>query len=214
MYIYRKVFCWFVSRITTCYDQCVRLGNNQAVWQTSKQAGWGLSLRANAWRLGLGWAASPGIWHQLKTAEDFPGGASSKQLACQCRRRGFDPLAREISWRRAWQPTPVFLPGESYGQRSLVGYSPWGHKELNIIKWLSTQKRKNCSLDRHTAIFKMNNPQGPTVQHRKLWWMLRGAPNGRGIWRRMDTCICMAEALSCPPGTVTTLLIRHTPIQN
>ena len=36
----------------------------------------------------------------------------------------------KISWRRACQPTPVFLPGESHGQRSLVGYSPWDHKEL------------------------------------------------------------------------------------
>ena len=43
----------------------------------------------------------------------------------QCRRCGFDPWIREIPWRRAWQPTPVFLPGESHGQRSLVGYSPW-----------------------------------------------------------------------------------------
>ena len=37
-------------------------------------------------------------------------------------------LVRKISWRRKWQPTPVFLPGKSHGQRSL-GYSPWGHKE-------------------------------------------------------------------------------------
>ena len=36
---------------------------------------------------------------------------------------------RKIPWRTAWQPTPVFLPGESHGQRSLEGYSPWGHKE-------------------------------------------------------------------------------------
>ena len=35
----------------------------------------------------------------------------------------------KIPWRRAWQPTPVFLPGESHGQRTLAGYSPWGHKE-------------------------------------------------------------------------------------
>ena len=38
----------------------------------------------------------------------------------------FDPRVGEIPWRRAWQPTPVFLPGESPGQRSLVEYSPWG----------------------------------------------------------------------------------------
>ena len=37
-------------------------------------------------------------------------------------------LGREDPWRRKWQPTPVFLPGESHGQRSLAGYSPWGHK--------------------------------------------------------------------------------------
>ena len=39
----------------------------------------------------------------------------------------FDPWVRKIPWRRAWQPTPVFLAGEFYGQRTLVGYSPWGH---------------------------------------------------------------------------------------
>ena len=44
----------------------------------------------------------------------------------QCRRHrrhGFDPWVRKIPWRRVWEPTPVFLPGESHGQRSLVGYT-------------------------------------------------------------------------------------------
>ena len=40
-----------------------------------------------------------------------------------------DPWVGKIPWRRAWQPTPVFLPGKFHEQRSLVGYSPWGHKE-------------------------------------------------------------------------------------
>ena len=44
-----------------------------------------------------------------------------------------------IPWRRAWQPTPVFLPGESHGQRSLAGYSPWGRKESDTTERLSTQ---------------------------------------------------------------------------
>ena len=51
----------------------------------------------------------------------FPGATSDQELACQCRRYkrlGFDPWVRKIPWRRAWQPTPVFLPGESHGQRS------------------------------------------------------------------------------------------------
>ena len=47
-------------------------------------------------------------------------------------------LVGKIPWRRAWQPTPVFLPGESRGQRSLAGYSPWGQKELDTTEWLST----------------------------------------------------------------------------
>ena len=45
---------------------------------------------------------------------------------------------RIIALRRAWQPTPVFLPGESHGQRSLVGYSPWGRKESDVTERLST----------------------------------------------------------------------------
>ena len=48
--------------------------------------------------------------------------------------RGFDPWVRKISWRRVWQPTSVFLPGESHGQKSLVGYSPWGGKESDTAE--------------------------------------------------------------------------------
>jgi len=51
----------------------------------------------------------------------------SKECACSEREGGFDPWVRKISWTRAWQPTPEFLPGEFRGQRSLVGESPWGH---------------------------------------------------------------------------------------
>ena len=50
------------------------------------------------------------------------------------KRLRFDPWVRKIPCRRAWKPTPVFLPGESHGQRSLVGYSPQGHKELDRTK--------------------------------------------------------------------------------
>ena len=41
---------------------------------------------------------------------------------------------RKIPWRGKWQPTPVFLPGKSHGQRSLAGYSPWGHQESDMIE--------------------------------------------------------------------------------
>ena len=48
----------------------------------------------------------------------------------------FNPWVRKIPWRRQWQPTPVFLPGKSHGLRSLVGYNPWGHKELDTTERL------------------------------------------------------------------------------
>ena len=56
--------------------------------------------------------------------------ASGKESTCQCRRCRFDSQVRKIPWRRKWQPTPVFLPGKSHGQRSLVGFTPWGHKRV------------------------------------------------------------------------------------
>ena len=61
----------------------------------------------------------------------FPGGASGKEADSQYRRLkrcGIKPWVGKIPWRRAWTPTPVFLPGESHGQRSLVGYIPWGRR--------------------------------------------------------------------------------------
>ena len=50
-------------------------------------------------------------------------------------------LVGKIPWRRAWQPTPVFLPGESRGQRSLAGYSPWGRKESDTTEQLGTAQQ-------------------------------------------------------------------------
>ena len=61
----------------------------------------------------------------------LPRWLSGKEPICQSRRHRFDPWVGRIPWRRKWQPTPVFLPGESHGQRSLVYYSPCGCKELD-----------------------------------------------------------------------------------
>ena len=66
-------------------------------------------------------------WRDLAAAAVAAGGASGKEPACQCRRhkrREFDPWVRKIPWGRAWHPTPVFLPGESHGQRNLEGLGP------------------------------------------------------------------------------------------
>ena len=65
-----------------------------------------------------------------------PVGTSGEEPACHARdkRCGFDPWVGQIPWRREGQPTPAFLPGESHGLRSLVGYSPWGRKESDTLK--------------------------------------------------------------------------------
>ena len=71
----------------------------------------------------------------------YPGGLpwwlSGKESACEYRRHGFDLWVRNIPWRKKWQPTPVFLPGESHGQRSLAGTVHGVAKSLTWLKWLS-----------------------------------------------------------------------------
>ena len=59
------------------------------------------------------------------------------RICPQCGRHGFDPRVGKIPWKREWQPTPVFLLGEFQGQRSLAGYSPRDHKELDTTEWLT-----------------------------------------------------------------------------
>ena len=63
---------------------------------------------------------------------------NGKESTCQCRRCEFDPWIGRIPWRRKWQPTPVFLPRKSHGQRSQANYSPWSHKELHTTQQLNT----------------------------------------------------------------------------
>jgi len=52
----------------------------------------------------------------------------------RCKTLRFDPWVGKLSWRSVWQPTPVFLLGEFHGQSSLVGYSQWGHTELDMTE--------------------------------------------------------------------------------
>ena len=64
----------------------------------------------------------------------FPGGSDSKGSACNVGYPGSDLWFGKIPWRKAKQLPPIFLPGEFHGQRSLAGYSPWGHKESDVTK--------------------------------------------------------------------------------
>ena len=95
----------------------------------------------------LPWTEEPGslqsIGSQSRTPlksvahTGFLGGTCGKEPTFQCRRpkrQGFNPWVRKIPWSRKWQSTPVFLPGKFHGQRSLAGYSPWGHKESDTTE--------------------------------------------------------------------------------
>ena len=68
---------------------------------------------------------------------DFPLGSAGKESVClKYRRVGFDPKVGMVPWRKQQQPTMVFLPRKSHGQRSLAGYSSCGHKELDMTERL------------------------------------------------------------------------------
>ena len=81
------------------------------------------------------------------------------------------PWVRKVPWKRKQLPTPVFLPGKSHGQRSLVDYSSWGHKESDVSQWLSTHswfllegETMNCfKNDMESIILEMVHP--PTHTH-------------------------------------------------
>ena len=87
----------------------------------------------------------------------------------------FDTRVRKIPWRRKWQPTPVFLPGKSHAQRSLVGYSPWGRKESGMTEWRISMETawRGCKK------LKIELPYGPAILLPKKTKML--------IWKGICT---------------------------
>ena len=86
----------------------------------------------------------------------MPGGSTGKKIHLQCRRCKFELQVGKIPWKRAWQPTPVFLPGEFHGQRSLVGYSPWGHKESDMTEWLTHTHNMPSKIECFCSAYKEN----------------------------------------------------------
>ena len=75
--------------------------------------------------------------------ENLPANAGDSRDAC-----GFDPWVGKIPWRRKWRPTPVFLPEESHGQKSLAVYSPWGCKETRLSDWVHMRREKEARRER------------------------------------------------------------------
>ena len=86
------------------------------------------------------YSLSTKIYYQLICDRYHTGLPGGKESACQCRRRGVEPWVRKIfPWGRKWQPTPVFLPGESHRQRSLVGYNAWSFQTVRH-DWVTKQQ--------------------------------------------------------------------------
>ena len=86
----------------------------------------------------------------------FPGGISGKEPDCQRRRHKrlwFDPWVRKIPWTRAWQPTPVFLPGEFHGQRTWWVQSTGSHKSWKQLRWLSTHAELSRMIRLHSELY-------------------------------------------------------------
>ena len=105
----------------------------------------------------------------------LPKGHCGKESTCQCRRShrsGFDPWVGKIPWRRKGQPTLVFLPGKSQGQRSLEGCSTWGRKESDTTECAHTAPTPNkqsysCDLKDHHLL-----PPRSAIQAGGSWAVL------------------------------------------
>ena len=109
-------------------------------------------LWGKTWGEGTGQVYSGGwgkVWSQGIYGSGFPGGSEVKVSASNLGDLGSIPGSGrppKTPWRRKWHPTPVFLPGESHGQRSLVGYSPRGRKESDTterVHFLSLSSKRD-----------------------------------------------------------------------
>ena len=99
-------------------------------------------------------------FHSDTLTSEPPG----KHICLQCGRPRFDPWVGKIPWRRKWQPMPVFLPRESHGWRSLVGYSPWGRKESDMTERLHFHLKERAKKYKKAVFFHLlSKAQSSTI---------------------------------------------------
>ena len=143
-----------------------------------------------------------------------PWWLSAKESTCQCRRcrrLWFDPWVRKIPWKRECQPIPVFLPGKSHRQRSLVGYSPWGWRVRH--DWAPphtvdcSASQPWCALRTLGDLVEMQSPNQQvwgSLGHASLTSFLGDAPAGgpqtRCEWQSFVLCKCLSPHLPQPVG--------------
>ena len=119
--VYEKLWVWIVFETQVFYSQR-HLGSSQLVWTLSPEEGSGNPLQYSCMENSMDREDWPGSVHGVTKNQTWQSDTCLSMQEIEEMR--VQSLGWKISWRRAWQPTPVFLPGESYGQRSLVGYSP------------------------------------------------------------------------------------------
>ena len=104
--------------------------------------------------------------------------AQTVKRLLRCGRPGFNPWVGKTPWRRKWQSALVLVPGKSHGQRSLVGYSPWGRKESNTTERLHVQPRQQIKRQRHYFVNKVHLVKAilfPVVMYGYESWTVRKA---------------------------------------
>ena len=107
-----------------------------------------------------------------------------KKIHWQCRRPWFDPWVWKIPWRREWLPTPIFLPREFHVRRSLVGYSPWGHKELDTAEQLTVSPPQKHLSWYGVVCVSMLNCFSHVWLFAALWTVAHQAPLSMGFSRQ------------------------------
>ena len=124
--------------------------------------------------------------------------AQQWRIHLQCRRDkrcGFSPWVWKILWRRKWQPTPIFLPGNSQGQRSLASYSPWGHKELD-----TTEPHTHTHTHTHTLSTVLSALLQQTIDYHGMQWpgneAMLSSESNQEIWTTEVDILVFRKLLS------------------
>ena len=118
-----------------------------------------------------------------------------KESTCQWRRSRrcrFDPWVEKIPWRRKWQPTPVFLPGKSQGQRSLAGYGSWDHKESDMT-WVRAHTHTKYSFKFGVAKIQQNFLSSEAISKMATRWKshYKNVTGNAFIFLRVCLCVCV-----------------------
>ena len=139
-------YIYWCSNAKTCLKSLI-------LWQLS------CNIEANRCRIII--AIIINIYLMLMTCQElfkyspllthFLGGAVVKNVPANAR-DAWDPWVGKIPWSRKWEPTPIPLPGKFHGQRRLVSYRPWGHKESDTAEWLSVHAHTHIHTHTHTLL--------------------------------------------------------------